>query len=100
VQGLQRYYALLIKAPHQVQLIKRYDGQETVLETQAFPWEFEQEIQVALEAVGDRLKAWVNGSLVFDRVDASRPLLDGAIALIAEEGHLCVTQVEVKPITA
>ena len=47
VQGLQRYYALLLKAPGQVQLVKVFDGEESVLGTAALAWEIEQAVELS-----------------------------------------------------
>ena len=98
VQGLRRYYALLFKTPGQIQLVKQLDGQETCLASTEWAWDFEQEIGLALQAEGNHLKAWANGVLLFDTADPDRPLLDGALALVVEEGHLAIRSVDVGPV--
>ncbi len=97
VQGLQRYYALLLKAPGEVRLVKQMDEQETVLAAAPLAWELEQDVELCLEARGSRLRGWVNGQALFTLSDADRPLQDGAMALVSEEGYFSTGGVEITP---
>ncbi len=47
--------------------------------------------------MGNHLKAWANGVALFDTPDPDQPLLDGAMALVVEEGHLTIRSVDVRP---
>jgi ADP-ribosylglycohydrolase len=98
VQGMRRYYALLLGRGNRVCLIKALDGYQVLGET-AFHWEFGKTYQLAIETDGSRVQAWVDGFALFDISDADRPLLSGAIALVVDEGRSATRAVRVHPIT-
>ena len=80
-----------------MQLVKVYDGEETVLGSAPLAWEIEQAAAFELQVEGSRLRAWVNGGLLFEVSDDYRPLLDGAVALVCEEGYFSTSGVEIRP---
>ena len=96
VQGMRRYYALLLCRQGQARLVKALDG-DTVLAEADFPWEFGQTHDLSLEAVSTRLRAWIDGRLLLEVNDADRPLTVGAVALVCEEGRTATTVVRVQP---
>ena len=96
VQGMRRYYALLLCREGQARLVKALDG-DAVLAEADFPWEFGQTHDLSLEAVSTRLRAWIDGRLLFEVNDADRPLTVGAVALVCEEGRTATTVVRVQP---
>jgi ADP-ribosylglycohydrolase len=97
VQGLQRYYALLLKTPGEVHLVKFCDGEETVLAAAPLDWEIERAYSLRLAAQGSRLCGWVEDNLLLDARDISAPLLDGAVALVVEEGYIQAAGIQVAP---
>jgi ADP-ribosylglycohydrolase len=97
VQGLERYYALLLTDRNTLQLIKRLDG-ETVLGEQAFAWEFGQPFDLQMTVMGNQISASVNGTLHFNIEDEDRPLIGGGIALIAEEGRIGTDEISIRPL--
>ena len=97
VQGLRRYYALLVGAGNTVRLVKSLDG-ETVLGEAELVVAWDRPYALALGVAGPRLQGWVDGQLLFDLEDTSRPLAGGAIALVCEEGCLRAGAVTVRPI--
>jgi hypothetical protein len=97
VQGLQRFYALLLKTPGEAQLVRFYDGEETVLAAAPLDWEIERETPLRLSALGSRLRAWTGRRALLEAVDDATPLLDGAIALVVEEGYLEASGIEIRP---
>ena len=99
VQGLQRFYALLLKTPAVVQLVKVFDGEETVLASAPLDWEIERDYALRLSVQGSRLRAWAGENTVLEAEDPSTPLLDGAIALVIEDGYLEVNGIEIRPFT-
>jgi hypothetical protein len=96
VQGMRRYYALLLCNDGKARLVKALDG-NTVLAEMDFAWKFGDTHDLALEAVGTRLRAWVDGDRIFELDDADRPLTGGAVALLCEEGRTATQAVEVRP---
>jgi hypothetical protein len=102
VQGMRRFYALLLCEGGLLRLVKALDGDRTLAEA-PFPWELwhpydlRLEVSQAAGGQGVRLRAWVDGNLYFDMIDIHRPLQSGAIALVIEEGHLIAGAVAVQP---
>jgi ADP-ribosylglycohydrolase len=96
VQGLRRYYALLLCRDGRARLAKALDG-DTVLAETDFPWEFGETHELSLEVVGTRLRAWIGGQQLFGVNDADRPLIGGGVALVCEEGRTATDAVTVRP---
>lgn len=96
VQGLRRYYALLLRAGGKAQLVKALDG-EAVLAEAAFEWELGATYELRLEVVGQRIQGWVGGRRLFDVADTDRPLDGGAAALVCTEGRIATEAVTVRP---
>jgi ADP-ribosylglycohydrolase len=96
VQGLERYYALLLCADRKVRLVKKLDGSH-ILAEQDFNFDWDQSITFKLTVQAAHLQGWVNGQLMFDLEDQQTPLLHGAVALIVEEGRINCDMVTVKP---
>jgi ADP-ribosylglycohydrolase len=96
VQGLERYYALLLSNRNTIKLIKRLDG-ERVLAELAFDWEFGQAYHLQITVEGNQISASVDGVLFFKVEDLDRPLSSGGISLVCEEGRIGTDEVSVRP---
>jgi ADP-ribosylglycohydrolase len=96
VQGMRRYYALLLCNEGLVQLVKALDGY-TVLAEARFPWQLDETHELRLEVVNQLIEASVDGHVVFRVEDTDRPLESGAIALVCEEGRMASNAVRVQP---
>jgi hypothetical protein len=96
VQGMHRYYALLLCDDGRARLVKALDG-STVLAEVDFYWALDETYDLSLEVVGTRVRAWADGQPLFDVTDASRPLTGGAVALVCEEGRTATWVVRVEP---
>ena len=97
VQGMRRYYALLLCSDFKARLVKALDG-NTVLAEADFAWEFGGTYDLSLEVVGTRLRAWIDGQQLFEVADTDRPLTGGGVALICEEGRTATETVTVRPV--
>jgi ADP-ribosylglycohydrolase len=97
VQGLERYYGLLLVEENKVQLVKALDG-EQVLAERDFEWEIWKPYQMRLEARGNHLRAWINDKLIIQVEDLKEPLTGGGIALVVDRGHLAAPDIRVEPI--
>jgi ADP-ribosylglycohydrolase len=96
VQGLERYYALLLCQNGKLRLIKALDG-TLVLAEADYAWEAGRTYCLALETAENRIRAEVDGEAFFDLLDTG-PILDGgAIALVVDEGCLSSNAVSIKP---
>ena len=96
VQGMRRYYALLLCDDGKARLVKALDG-NTVLGEADAPWQFGDTRKLCLEVVGARIRAWVDGKLLLEFDDSERPLMGGAVALVCEEGRMNAEAVVVEP---
>jgi hypothetical protein len=97
VQGLRRYYALLLRKDETAALVKVLDGERDLARVQ-FHWQEGQTYKLRLEVDAIHLRAFVDDRLLFDLQDADRPLLTGAIALVCEEGTSSAEAVKVSPL--
>lgn len=95
VQGLRRYYALLLTSNGRARLVRANDDM-TVLVDVAFDVENFRTYQLALEVIGSRIRAWADGVLLADTVDESpHALRRGAVGLVCEEGTMGTYEVRV-----
>jgi ADP-ribosylglycohydrolase len=95
VQGLKRYYALLLRDSDRVELVK-FDREEKVLASAARETRFGPKIRLRLRAEGRLLQAWIDGSPLFKVEDAAEPLDGGAVAFVVEEGQLMSDELAVR----
>ena len=87
VQGLQRYYALLLFPGNIIRLIRQFHGAAVLAEKQC-AWHFGQTVDLQLRVEGQRLSASANNDPLFT-VDDPKPGLEcGAVALLIDEGCL------------
>ncbi len=96
VQGMRRYYALVLRPGNMAYIVKALDG-ETILAETDLPWEFDGDYDLKLEVIGTQLRGWVDGRLILEAEDTDRPLEGGAIALLCETGCIEFGDVTVRP---
>jgi len=96
VQGMRRYYALLLGNDGKARLVKALDG-DTVLAEQDFPWQFGGAYEFSLQVMGNHLEASLDGQRLFTVDDTDRPLTGGGVALVCEEGRMATDAVHVQP---
>ena len=96
VQGMRRYYALLLCGGQKLRLVKALDGDTTLAETD-FAWTYDQPYALTLRVEGNRIIASADGVRLFDVTDTDRPLTAGGIAIVIDEGRLSAADVTVKP---
>ncbi len=96
VQGMRRYYALLLVRGDRVRLVKSLDGEHTLAEAD-YPWEFGSRYDMALTVRGNRIEAEIDGRALFEVSDDHLPLTEGAVALVVTEGRIGVGGVRVGP---
>jgi ADP-ribosylglycohydrolase len=94
VQGLERYYALLLCNRDSVRLIKRLDG-EVVLAEQAYTWQLGQSYDLQLAVFGNQISAFINDKLIFAIKDSNQTLSAGGVALVCDEGRIGTDEVVV-----
>jgi len=97
VQGMRRFYALLLGADGKVRLLKALDG-DRVLAEAALAWEFGGDYDLRLSVQGQSIIGYVDGREVLRATDNDRPLTGGGIALVVEEGRMSTDEVRVGPV--
>jgi ADP-ribosylglycohydrolase len=96
VQGMRRYYALLLGSDQKARLVKVMDD-EIILDEKDCRLEMFQPVSLRLQVAGNRLKAWVGQKLLFDCCDAGVALGGGGIGLVCEDGCFTCEIVSVLP---
>ena len=94
VQGMRRYYALLLCAGKKARLVKML-AEETILGEVEFEWDYGHAYHLTLQTNGSRLLGCINDEILFDITDETDPLLNGGIALVCEEGRAVTKEVRV-----
>ena len=96
VQGLRRYYALLLDH-ESARIVRVLDGETTLAQCQR-GWSVEQEYALSLKVEGNQLSAFVDGELILAAHDPDHALDGGGIALIAQTGLIYFDEVSVSPV--
>ena len=95
VQGLRRYYALLLDQ-ERTRIVRVLDG-ETILAESDTGWSIEQNYELRLKVEGAKLTAFINGERALAAIDPEAALTGGGIALIAQTGFIYFDDVAVRP---
>lgn len=93
VQGMRRFYALVARPGGKLELIKCL-GETEVLASCDVEWEFGDRLDMKLEVKGSTLRGLVGGKEILTAEDST--LVDGAIALVIEDGRMATEIVQVK----
>jgi hypothetical protein len=93
-QGLRHYYALRLSRAGQVQIVCRKDETERVLAQVTLPIEFEAQIDVKAEVVGNRIVAQVGDLVISAEDDTYR---GGMVGMAVFEGALSTDKMIITP---
>ncbi len=96
-QGLKRYYAFLLCDDGKAKLVKMCNV-ETILAEINQGWRFGEGANLSLRVEGNRLQAYWDGFLIFDVHDEDEPLLNGAVALVIEDGRTATEGISIFPL--
>jgi hypothetical protein len=96
VQGMQRFYALLLCSDGIARLVKALDG-DRVLAEAPFAWQLDIDYEFGLHVRGNHVHGSIDGQELFKVQDVERPLDGGGIALVCEEGNIKARSVRVQP---
>jgi ADP-ribosylglycohydrolase len=94
VQGLTRYYALLLGPNQVLRLVRNRDSTEVLGEV-PYRWDWSQRYHFSLEVTGTTITGSMNGIELIRHDDTGAALLDGGIALVCEEGLIVTDEVVV-----
>jgi hypothetical protein len=94
VQGLTRYYALMLGLNQSLRLIRNYDGVQVLAEV-PYRWSWSERYHFMLEVKATTIIGSINASELIRYDDPNARLLDGGIALVCEEGLIMTDEVKV-----
>jgi ADP-ribosylglycohydrolase len=94
VQGLTRYYALMLGPNQVLRLVRNHDSVEVLAEV-PFTWHWHQPYRLSLKVVGTLITGSVDDTELIRCNDADTKLRDGGIALVCEEGLIMTDEVSV-----
>lgn len=100
VQGLRRYYALVLARDSFVRLVKQCDNVRTVLAERSFGWALECPYAPRVALDGSEIRCAVHGMAVFAARDEIDPFETGGIALLINEGALSISKIAVDAVEA
>ena len=93
VQGMRRYYALVLNAAGSVQIVRELDG-TTVLAEAPFDVEFYRTYEMEIAVEGTKITGSVDGEALLATEDDA--LATGGIALLIDEGRTATQAVTVR----
>ena len=96
VQGLNRYYALLLDTKGEIKLVRVFDTQ-TILAKTEIDWDGTSPLPIRLQIAENELQGWVDDKCVIKAVDSENMLTSGGIALVIEEGCVITNAIQVQP---
>jgi hypothetical protein len=97
VQGLRRYYAVLLVRPDRLRLVRVVDGAVNVLAESAFAWTFETPYAIAVQVSGAKIEASVSGIRLKALDEGQFALANGGVALILQGGACSCDTIDVGP---
>jgi len=95
VQGLRRFYAMLLSRDGYLRLVKVRDGKRTVLAEQAYAWALERPYLMSVTLNGNQIACSIEGQSVFSVRDVTQPYENGGIGLLINEGALSTSEIRV-----
>jgi ADP-ribosylglycohydrolase len=98
VQGLRRYYALLLSDDDRVRLVKAAGGVRVLAEAPLPQTPF-QSRDLALRVRGEELEGLVDGEVVLTGRDRDPRLAGGGVALVCDQGTMTAGAVRVRPLS-
>ena len=96
VQGMTRYYALLVTEDG-VRIVRSHEGKDITLASCDQSWKLGHQYELTLQAVENKLTAWLNQEKILEAEDAECYYTSGAMALISQVGRVGCDFVQVQP---
>ena len=94
VQGMRRYYALVLTDGNRLQLVRELDGTTVLAETDA-PLELYATYRFELSVAGESIVGRLNDGIALTATDDG--LGEGGIALLVEDGRSATEEVTIGP---
>jgi hypothetical protein len=97
VQGLERYYALILRE-ETTSLVRRLDGKDLVLAECRGGWDYDLTYDLKLQVKQNSLVGFINGEMVIEGSDPDMLLTGGGVGLLTSAGTVGVDNISVRPI--
>ena len=97
VQGMRRFYALLLENPNQAVLVRVFDDNVSRLAECKFEWAVDINYKFDLQVRGNTLRASLNDIQLFEVEDEDTRLDCGAIAYLVEEACVLSASIAISP---
>ena len=97
VQGLERYYALIIQE-EEIKLVRRLDGEDLTLANCPGGWTFGSTYELKLEVKNNSLVGFIDGKRVIEGSDPDMLFSGGGVGLLTSVGRVGVDGVSVEPV--
>jgi hypothetical protein len=98
VQGLKRYYALMLTDNKKLIILKALDGDHVLAEVD-FDWEKFTIYLLKLEVCGNTIKGYIDGKQMIEATDTAQPLDKGYVGYVVEVGHMDSQSMKVSPVS-
>ncbi|KAF4459471.1 adp-ribosylation crystallin j1 [Fusarium albosuccineum] len=95
VQGLNRYYSLVLSKGRRISLVKARDEDRITLASSTYAWELDVEYDLLLEVQGNVLRGQING---FEISASDDQYTEGGVGLVVTQGAVCVESVDISPL--
>ena len=96
VQGLRRYYALVLSRPGKMSLVKMYDQTQVILADTELDWEADKGYEVILQVSGRDIRGEIGASIIHATDDQ---IADGAMGIVVSDGAVSTGPIEITPIS-
>lgn len=93
VQGLRRFYALMLMPGDRVAFVKSLDDVREELASATFDWRLDQEYQLTVNVNETMLQAQIDGQDILEVAD--KTYLDGGIGLVLTSGSISAERIEI-----
>lgn len=97
VQGMKRWYGLLLVPGGKVQLVKELDGRRVLAQAE-IDWQLDRVYDLSLTVVGSEISGSIDGVEVVSFTDQESLLDGGGVAFVVEEGRLMSDEMRVVPL--
>jgi ADP-ribosylglycohydrolase len=97
VQGLRRYYALIVTRNGVAQIVKCSPRVEVLTECR-FHWDFDSKVKFRFSVDRNRLTGTVDRTIVLETVDEYDPLTNGAVGVFVSQGRVSLREFRISPV--
>lgn len=95
VQGLRRWYALLLTSGARVTFVRSFDRSKEELASASFDWKMDESYDIAITVVGGKFIGKIDGQRILEATDDR--FEDGGVGLVVTNGSLSAEEIKIEP---